>query len=389
MADKKWLGQSLAKKDVWTFTVGGTIATNDTFTIVVNNKKVTFTATATTTANVVAGLLALVQDTTNAPPEILEYDWESNGTTTLTATAGTAGVPGTFTVEKSSAAGTFATSNTVAATGPNFYGQALNWSGGSLPANGDRVFISGQVSILYELDALDNVELAYFEIGANYQGRQPLIQNTGGYLEYRLTHLVVDADVVKIGMGEGRGPSGIKLKVINDGAIVEVLKTQQSGSTEEPAVMLTVDTNGVVEVRDGEVGISIQGGDVSDITTYSQSGGSVVAGEGASIDSVLVTEGTTILYGPVGDATVKEGATLTTHTEDLIDSVAVDEQGTWNHLGGDVDEVSLSGVCDLSLDNTERTFGLVTLYAGANLNDPNRTLTITELDYDAPILQAS
>ena len=122
--------------------------------VLVNGKAVVFTATAATVANVTAGLVALLNATT-APPEHQEITW-ANITTALTGTADTPGKP--FTQTSSSVGGTLTTAVTTANKSSNDVNDAQNWSLGTVPANGEDVYIQDtDKSLLYNLSALSAV----------------------------------------------------------------------------------------------------------------------------------------------------------------------------------------------------------------------------------------
>ena len=139
MATKRWQGGAAAVAQITTLTPGGTIEISDLFKVTINGKVVSYAATDTTVASVCTGLAAALE--ASEEPEFTEIDW-ADSVTCVTATAGTAGVPFTLSVETtesdSSAADTqtFSASTTTSSSGPNHWDTALNWSGGSVPTGG-------------------------------------------------------------------------------------------------------------------------------------------------------------------------------------------------------------------------------------------------------------
>lgn len=206
MATRRWLGAAADTSDVWTITIGGTWATNDTLTVTINNKTLVITVGTTTTVAEVCTLLAAAWAGT-APtvsgesftptaggksiPEFNEYTAAATSTTVV-FTARTAGVPGTIAVSETSTSGTASISNTTVATGRKFFNNAANWSGATAPVNGDTVvFDAGSTDCLYNLSTgLTGLTIQVLD---GYTGRIGLPDRNGSgtseYDEYRTKYL--------------------------------------------------------------------------------------------------------------------------------------------------------------------------------------------------------
>lgn len=149
MATKRWLGKAQAKAQVTTITVGGTWSTSDTPTFTINDKDIVVTVgTDTTTANIATAMKEAFNGDTQTGtgdhtfsetgdniPEFDEITATVSGSV-VTLTGDTKGKPFSITATDNSASGTFTPSTTTAATGPNHWDDAENWSGGSLPTSG-------------------------------------------------------------------------------------------------------------------------------------------------------------------------------------------------------------------------------------------------------------
>ena len=90
MATRVWLGHAPAVAQVSTLTPTN-VEVGDVFTATINGKSISFTATAATVENVVAGLVAAWNASTI--PEMLEITASDEGDGKVTLTHGTAGVP--------------------------------------------------------------------------------------------------------------------------------------------------------------------------------------------------------------------------------------------------------------------------------------------------------
>ena len=214
MATQTWLGSAVAVQQVRTFTVGGSPAAGDTFSLTVGNK--TFTAvapiapTTATTAAAIYGVLSAISATLNLEFAGLAYNYTS-GSNSLTI-SGAAGVP--FDIQTAvgsgnTGSGTFAWSDTVPASGPNFADVGANWSTGAAPASGDDVYLTNSsVSILYGL-SMSGVALHSLNCDATFTGTVGLPRNRGQSgaqqtAEYLPQYWEIGAATVNLNTGGGR-----------------------------------------------------------------------------------------------------------------------------------------------------------------------------------------
>lgn len=196
-----WGSGAVSVANVWTFTPGGTIGT-ETFTVTCNGKDLSYTATSgDAVAEVVAGLVAAWNDNTDpAPPEFREAFAYDDGTA-MRIVGQTEGKPMTFTSAATGAA-TLVAAETVAATGQWHVNNVDNFRSGVAIANGDTmIFRSGNIPVLYGLDALDALTTLTIIFEPGYEGQIGLPEeNTDGdpYPEYRPRYLQCQGATIQI-----------------------------------------------------------------------------------------------------------------------------------------------------------------------------------------------
>lgn len=274
MASPAWIGNAAATYDVWTFTPGGTIEAGDVFTITRNSKALTYTATGTTVASVVAGIVAAWNAlSASLYPEFREYA-AADGTTAVVCTAVAAGVPAIFTRATTEAGGgaadaqTFGIANTVPATGPNFWDNTANWDTGAVPVNADTpVLANSKVSILHGL-AQSAVTLASLRIDSTFEGDLGLpARNAGGYQEDRATYLAIGVTALGVGQGAGAGSGRLK---INTGSVLTTVSVYGTGRAKEVGLesLLWKGTHAsnALLVTEGSVGVAVLPGETANLS---------------------------------------------------------------------------------------------------------------------------
>ena len=329
MATKSWIGQAVAVADVWTLTPGGTIASGSVFTLTINGKDLVYTATGSALADTTAGIVAAWNDTVNPPPpEFRELEATDTGTTVV-LTGLSKGRPHTISVAASgSGSPTASISNTTAATGPNHFNNADNWSDGAAPANSDvLVFDRGATPVLYGLSSTLTGNTIYWRPG--YRGAiglPPINRDGDAYGEYRTRYLTLDgATLVQL------DSSDIGRFYLNTGTTAATIVVNQTGSREDdniPAVCLRGGhSSNVVTVNRGDVGLAYFAGETSTVPDLRVSfvanratDARVICGTGATLTTVTKTGGdltirsnvTTLTQGPQGGTTTIEAGAITT-----------------------------------------------------------------------------
>lgn len=316
MATRYWQPTALATYDTKTITVANTWATSDTATIRINgNDLIVTVGAATATTDVAAALVAAFNGSTavgtetrnttgNLIPEFAEITATLSGSTVI-LTHDTKGVPFTATVTETTAgSGTLSIGDTVVASGPNYFDNADNWSGNTVPVDADTVVFSGSsVDCLYGINQT-SLSLATLRIEQSYTGKIGLPQrNANGYYEYRTQYLTLgdvgdtQAMTVYVGAGEGAGSGRIK---IDNGDAQTTLIVYNTGTPAEngvPALLFKgTHASNAATVNKGSVGFAVLGD------------------ETASSTCVLTTLAVGYTTNPAGDSTVRcgLGASLTT-----------------------------------------------------------------------------
>ena len=244
MANNNWLGAAEAVIQVGSFqitAVSGTPSDTEYFiTIGADTVSVVGDTDVNTTA---ANLNTALNDSTN--PYFSTITWTVS-TDTITGTADTAGLP--FTAVSSVVGGTGtigAYSVVTAATGPNHWDNARNWSV-AVPVSTDTVIIEkSDVSIAHGL-AQSAVTLAELIIRKDFTGRIGLKErefatNANGSTstatkdEYKDQYLAISATLLSIGENfSGRPQNGSSMVKIDLGSVQsEVTVHETAGSSTE------------------------------------------------------------------------------------------------------------------------------------------------------------
>ena len=381
MAKVDWLGRALAIAQLETITVTGPVVAAETWTVTINGKSYTHAAVAGTTADVTAGLVALL----NASEE-LEFSsitW-ADADPDITATADDAGVPFTLTVSTNSAGGSIATVTTTAATGPNHADNVNNWSSGTVPAAADDVHVQNTaVSILYGLDGIDAVTFASFHVHASFTGEIGLPKtNDAGYPEYRAEYLLVDSTLAFFHEGEGSGSGRLKIDFDTIQTAIEVRGTGGALETGVPALLIKgTHASNTLDVHDGTVGVAFFGTEVAAVVTSSQSGGDVILGPGCTLTTLQVQGGSLVAESNSTTIT-QDGGTVTILGSATVGTIDLRE-GVLDYLSsGTATTVNIGGkpnpaTIDCSRDRSGRTFTTTTLHENGRIVDPAKTITHT------------
>lgn len=399
MASNRLIGGAQAIAQVDTVTMSGSPATSDTITLTINTKNlvVTIGEASPTTTTVALAIKEAWENGTFTDPlnsktpagggqDILEFA-EITATASgavVTLTRDTPGDPFTMTTSDSGS-GSATEATATAATGPNFYNNADNWSLAAVPIATNDVFVDdSSVSILHGMGQ-SAVALNSFTVSRNYTGTIGLPKtNAAGYVEYRADYLAIDAATITIGRGEGSGSSQIK---IDSGSTQTAITVESTGSPPfglEAFLWKGTHASNTLEVHEGTVGVAIFGGEVATILTLLNTAGEVRCSSGTTLSggSHVVTNGSgsmelhsnvvtltnssgTILFG--GSATLTtlnlEGGTVNYQSSGTI---------TTANIGGTLRGATL----DFSGDNSSRTItNAVSLRLNGRIVDPLQTVT--------------
>jgi len=376
MTTKRWLGSAAPVTDVWTYNLSGTVI-NQTYSTVINGKTVSYVAGASdTVATILAGLIAACS--VSSIPEFQELTPSGVGSvgayTQMLVTQNLSGRPTVISSATTTGAATFTVTNTTVATGPNFFDNSQNWSGGVAPVNSDTlVFDNGSIPCKYNINtSLTGVTL---QVNPGYGGQLglPVLNQTGStpYAEYRTTYLTLAGGTVNINSAL---VNQCNIAFGANTATVRVLNTATQRPLQNIPIVLIQGGNSSsnLYITKGDVGTAFYQGQTATFSTI-QSGYAA-----AALTDVLlmVGAGTTATTVSTNGGVITVSANCTTITQGLAggsmtltDAVAVT---TLNAYGGTVNL------------NSTGTIGTLNLYGAAALNcdgDPRpKTISTTNVN---------
>ena len=392
MANCYFRGDTPAVAQVNTVTVGGTAANGQVYSITINGKVASYTANGSdTNASITAALLVSIQNAQSSILELAEMTWASPTATTLTATANTPGYDFAFT-SSATGTGTLVTSTTTANKSPNDWSLASNWSGGSVPATGDSVYLrSSSVNITQGLSQ-SGVTLALLDIDSTYTGQIGLPDinvsggATSGYSEYRGVYLAISATKINVGRGTGQGSSLIRLNVGSNQCTLNIYATSSPPSQGAYVVdFLGTHASNAVNASRGSFMVAGKPGTTSTISVANiGSQGSPASdvqalfGDGCTLGTVLQEAGTVQYNCSLTTLTIASGIAQILGTSTIGTAVNFagvlnyDTSGTLgSYTGGN------GSLIDFSRVNVARTVSACTLNYGASYNDPGKTATVS------------
>jgi hypothetical protein len=399
MTTRYFLGQAKQVVQVNTVTIANSWATNDTITITVAGIDFLVTIGAlVTTAQVAVTLKEAfngeeLTDTTAssspthaqgggvAIPQLSRITATVSGSV-VTLTADDEGVPFMITVtENTAGSGTATGAVGTAATGKWFWSDADNWTGATVPVNGDDVIIDRALPILYGLDQ-SAVTLATLTVLGTFSGPDAVIGlprwNLAGYAEYRDDHLKIGATSVRIGVGDGSGSGRIKINFGSVQMTTEVQKTGQPLETDgTPAVLLQgTHASNAADVQAGSVGFGFFAEATTLLTLRTAAQANVICGTGCTLGTLTgegqlrVNSNVTTMNQNGGTWTISEAATIGTLNQK--------NGATLKHRSsGTISTANIGGLVDCSDDASARTITTATINARGRIVDPNQTITYT------------
>jgi hypothetical protein len=381
MSIKIWRGDALGVQQIDSITPGA-VNVGNVFSVTINSKTVTFTATTPTVANVTAGLRAACT-AQGVPPEFGEILW-TDKSTYLEAKSQVFGRP--FTVSTSATGGaTLQTLVTTANTGPNNWDEPNNWQPTGLPVNNDDVYIENTNSSIWYGISQAAVTLNSLNIAASFTGQIGLPRFTAtNYYEYRPPWLSISATNINIGSGTGNGSGRIK---IDSGTIQTTMVILGSGNTLENGVeaILWKGTHNLnqVEITKGTLGLAPFAGDLATVNflrvgfQLNAQGDSLVRGGiGLTLNDVEQSGGTINLNNAVTTVNKTDGI-LQVFGSAPVTNLNI-YGGTLNWLSnGAITTLTGSGgsTIDFSKDMRPFAIGTCNLYGRVKYLDPYKRVT--------------
>lgn len=399
MATRVWIGAVRPVKQVTQWLFGGTWETDDIVKVTIGSKVLSTTGGSATITTVIDTVVTALNGTNDG--EFSEITWSRSGDY-LIGTADEAGVPFTCTVSSTESGGGAADAQTIdgaassagtdttACTGPNYANVAGNWSGATLPVDGDTViFADSSVDCLYGLDN-NGVTPAEVLFDSSFTGNVGLpVYNENGYYEYRERYLKycnsgdATTTLVTVGQGDGGGSERIKLNAGTGRCTVTVLNTGNPSIDGEMAFeFLGTHASNEVNVNKGSVGLANAAGSAATIPTLRvgyvksiDSDASVLCGSGATLTTVTQTGGevetrsniTTLTLN--GGSHIRNAGTTTTATVNGGE-LLYNTTGTLSTL-----VIANGGKANFSGDLRTKTVTSLTVNSGATLIEPHGVVT--------------
>ena len=353
-------------------TLTPTVTNLAVYDVLINTKlSGSYTADASATAQeIVEGLKALLA--AHLEPEYVEATWTENDTTII-GTGPTTGHP--FTVTDGAGSGTWAsiTTGTVAKS-PNHW-IAENFTGGALPVSTDTVILSQLTeaqSFYWGLDQ-NAVALAVLDIRADSEAQIGLPErNSGGYYEYRDTHLKIDAAILKIGDGSGNGSRRIKLNLTGSAAAaITVYKTAANSADPDEACVHLVGSHATntLLLMSGSVDIAMLPNTTAQYSSITATGGRLRCGAGVTL------------------ATLEAAGNGSVETRGAVTTIRTRDNGSVQHLAGAITTADVEGGPLTIKAKVALTITTCNLYSGSvlDLSDSEGLITLTNCNvYSTP-----
>lgn len=425
MATVRWTPQASAVAQESRATPAN-VEIGDVFTLKIGGVTIaTFTAAAATVANVTAGLAAAWATSTHPWATAITA---SDQTTYLKLLANQAGIPFTVTSTTTDGGGantqTLSITTPTAASGPNDWSTASNWSGGSVPVNSDTVIIeNSNVPILWGLDqsAVTLAELRVMQSYTGYIGLPEekfattvdpdtwLVTSTSVKPEYRDCYLKIGATLLNIGQNNGvNNPGGSSRLKINLGSAQYTGRVYNSGTAsfdnKQPILLLGTHASNALYVYGGIVGVANSlGSEVSTIATLNQSGGDVTFGKGVTWTDVYKANGklqvnspssSGNIYNSNGDTTVWATSSKIANIFNYAGSTSINGSLTVdaaNVYGGTIyynttgtltaAKIDSGGELNCLSAGGTQTISLITIYGGGSFAHNPTLTTVSDMDY--------
>lgn len=384
MAVVKWKGGAQAVAQVTTITFSA-YTSGQTYTVVINGKSVSYTAAASTAADVSSGLQAAIAASGGAEFSTMT----ASGTTTLILTSNNPGEPTTITASATGGI-TETVTATTAATGPNHFNNANNWIGGALPSAGDDlVFEDSSYGVLYALE--DTTNYGDITIDSTFTGEIGLpVQNAAGYREYRPRFLKLgdgtSSYALTVGLGTGRQPPRVFIDANLADVTAKVYNSGNSASEENPIVIKNTGSASTLDVYAGKVHIDADSaGDLANLRITPADGGSnnvyVLIDETVDAGVIVQTGGVLEVRGVASSIDASNNAQARFVLAAACPIVVASNGATvyWESTAGVTTSVSVHarGSVDFARNGSAKTVAAAVLYATGSITDPLGIVTWT------------
>lgn len=286
-------------------------------------------------------------------------------------------------------------------TGPNYWDDAENWSGGVLPANGDIVYLRNlDTDILYGLETLVAITLAELHIDLSMTGDVglPDKDETGQYFQYRPKYLKQPATLIFIGEGEGPGNNLTRIDTATGQTTILQYASGSPSDASLPCVQfIGTHAANIARIFKGSFGAALGGAETAVLATLQvgyqtdrDSDAEVAIGQGCNLDVVDISGGDIDidLSTNVAGAITMTGGELRIVGDNGADSLRLSGEAycyynTTGALGG-ATIVSDQATLDFSQDMRAKTVtNPIEVYGpDAKVIDPHKVVAGLILDYN-------
>lgn len=400
MATLYWEPKALTVAQVVTVQITADDAAT-TYTITIGGVTVSVAGSGTGVNDTATALAAALDASTHpyfgAASTLISW---AAATDTVTGTSDVAGVPFVASSSVTGGTGTIgAVTTTTAATGPNFWDNADNWSTGAVPVSSDTVYVRGSaIPIAWGLDQ-SAVDLAALFWDLTYIGKLGLRRDSFAINadatdfdttvpEYRQGYLKIGYDACDIGLQRGPGTANgsTRLKIDNDRAAASETRIHSTASTGEnnkaAVLLLAANANADVEVRSAPGGVGLATDEPGETSTF----GDITITDTTTTSSVYCGEGVTL-----SNWTQRGGQNELAAAADIT-SVTVDG-GTLKLDGGDYTVTTCNHNGGTTTDNHRDATALITTLNlnGGTIDFSKRrieTRTVATVVYEGGTLKA-
>ena len=358
-----WSPNQAAISQVETYTFSAPSGVGNTYTATINGKSVTYVSISGDTAALACtGLYTLLNATTSIAPEFTEIQFSDSGAGVLTATAKTPGTPfanvtvngvanhGLVLTTGNGLVNGISTAHTTANQSPSDVLDPQNWLRVTAPAppvrgipvTGDDVVINNtSVPLLWNLDRLSGVRFNTYTRWQNFEGTIGLPENNPiGYTEWRATYFKFAGPagsvpagglqmVLGYDSGGGSGPSRERYDLQSDPVTMTILAAG-SAQDEYGVRFLGVHTANTFRLLGGvSLGIAMQPGEISSLTSSSMDGSTLGVGAGVTWtagSTLTMYGGSAFLNSAPTTLSLNNGAQATISTDGLT-WATVNQQG--------------------------------------------------------------
>jgi hypothetical protein len=275
----------------------------------------------------------------------------------------------------------------------NTWSTAGNWSLGTVPVNGEKVWITGAVSTYAITAGLNQsaVTLAELNIVSDYTGSTALIGTATAYLQ-------IGATIVNIGLpspnGTGAGSGRIKLDLGSVASRIAVFSTAGSGvdSTNvlEPVRIIGTSASNILNIHDGVVGVAMTNpSEQSTLDKVTVTGGRLNCGPRVALDeiwnkggTITTRSGITVLYNYSGTTTAYGDAAIATSYAYGGNIIANNRKGSGSEI---TTQYMRGGVLDVSQNPEPIAIGTLNYRKGQLIqSQPGQISIVTDtvLDFD-------